>query len=161
MNGNVPLSITITDALSPYSNHSASGGTFSPSNPAAVQTNMFEFAKHLAPLLRARFPGGFEKPKDLMTVPLDDWQSSDVMWISAPCQPHCRIGKGLGDKDPRSLPFWRALEATKALANREDRPLKMVIIENSPGIMDTKKKAGTCFYKLINAWWASQMPQRT
>ena len=127
----------------------------------AVQTNMFEFAKHLAPLLRARFPGGFEKPKDLMTIPLDDWQSSDVMWISAPCQPHCRIGKGLGDKDPRSLPFWRALEATKALANREDRPLKMVIIENSPGIMDTKKKAGTCFYKLINAWWASQMPTWT
>ena len=26
MNGNVPLTITITDALSPYSNHSASGG---------------------------------------------------------------------------------------------------------------------------------------
>ena len=103
----------------------------------------------------------FTQPKDLMTIPLDDWQSSDVMWISAPCQPHCRIGKGLGDKDPRSLPFWRALEATKALANREDRPLKMVIIENSPGIMDTKKKAGTCFYKLINAWWASQMPTWT
>ena len=44
--------------LSPYSNHSASGGTFSPSNPAAVQTNMFEFAKHFGPLLRAWFPGG-------------------------------------------------------------------------------------------------------
>ena len=27
MNGNVPLTITITDALPPYSNHSASGGT--------------------------------------------------------------------------------------------------------------------------------------
>ena len=26
MGGNVPLTITITDALSPYSNHSASGG---------------------------------------------------------------------------------------------------------------------------------------
>ena len=28
MNGNVQLAITITDALSPYRNHSASGGTF-------------------------------------------------------------------------------------------------------------------------------------
>ena len=28
MNGNVQFTITITDALSPYSNHSASGGTF-------------------------------------------------------------------------------------------------------------------------------------
>ena len=28
MNENVPLTITITDAFSPYSNHSASGGTF-------------------------------------------------------------------------------------------------------------------------------------
>ena len=27
MGGNVPLTITITDAFSPYSNHSASGGT--------------------------------------------------------------------------------------------------------------------------------------
>ena len=27
MNDNVPLTITITDAFSPYSNHSASGGT--------------------------------------------------------------------------------------------------------------------------------------
>ena len=58
MNGNVPLTISIIDAFSPYSNHSASGGTFSPSNPAAVQTNMFEFAKHFGPLLRAWFPGG-------------------------------------------------------------------------------------------------------
>ena len=28
MNGNVQFTITITDALSPYSDHSASGGTF-------------------------------------------------------------------------------------------------------------------------------------
>ena len=28
MNGNVQFTITITDALPPYSNHSASGGTF-------------------------------------------------------------------------------------------------------------------------------------
>ena len=27
MGGDVPLTITITDAFSPYSNHSASGGT--------------------------------------------------------------------------------------------------------------------------------------
>ena len=27
MGGNVPLTITITEAFSPYSNHSASGGT--------------------------------------------------------------------------------------------------------------------------------------
>ena len=33
MIGNVPLTITITDALSPYSNHSASGGTFGLSSP--------------------------------------------------------------------------------------------------------------------------------
>ena len=32
MNGDVQFTITIIDALSPYSNHSASGGTFSPSN---------------------------------------------------------------------------------------------------------------------------------
>ena len=124
----------------------------------AVQTNMWEFAKHLGPLLRARFPGGFEEPKDMRAIPLHDWQSSDVMWISAPCQPHCRIGKGEGNKDARSQPFWRALEATRALANREDRPLKMVIIENSPGIMDKKTKTGECFYDLMTAWWAREMP---
>ena len=55
MGGNVPLTITITDAFSPYSNHSASGGTFGLSLWAAIQVAISFLVRrcmgtrHLAP----------------------------------------------------------------------------------------------------------------
>ena len=127
--------------------------------PAEQQVNIFEINKVLIPALQARFPNSAIQPTDIMELPLDEWADADVAWFSPPCQPHSVIGLNLGDKDERSKPFWRTLEVAQELSQRVDRPTKIFLWENAPGIL-MKKKSG-CFFKLLQAAWLENMKNFT
>ncbi len=54
---------------------------------------------------------------------------ADLWWLSPPCQPYTRRGRGLAERDPRSA----ALEHLIGLIDR-DRP-EMVVLENVPAFV--------------------------
>ena len=79
-------------------------------NPEDIRcNNIIEFDPKLLNFLRARF-GKHVKVKDIMKLKPSDFEDSDIVFGSPPCQPFNRQGKMLGCKDPRSKPFIKLVE---------------------------------------------------
>ena len=95
-------------------------------------------------------------PSDVMDIDLRDIAESEWLIMGPPCQPHTRHGKNKGGLDERCAPFFKSILIAKAL--RLKGRLSVVVIEESPGIMDNKSSTDEPFIDVIDRMWAEHMP---
>ena len=68
--------------------------------------NIVEVKANLCPYL-SHVMGRKIAPRDIMLVQKPEMEDADVVWMSPPCQPHCKIGAQAGTTDKsRWDPFY-------------------------------------------------------
>ena len=119
-----------------------------------LTNNVAENDKVLTSWLRSRF-GPAWMPRDFSAIPMAEFEDADAVIMGPPCQPFSRLGSQLGMSDPRSALFLQGIDLCEELHKRGD--LKLVVIENSPKILERMPDGRTPFDK-IQEYWGSKMP---
>ena len=94
-------------------------------------------------------------PQDLAGMDAEDFESSDGLFGGPPCIAFSMLGKGEGLYSVKGEPFLQCLAMIQVLANREERPLKWVVLENVKAFMYERSSGSAA--EEVRKWWAEYM----
>ena len=105
-----------------------------------------------------RLPGHVVWPTTIEECPPQTLDSSDGCIGTAPCITFSKAGNGENFFAYSGSLFIRQLEAIKELAQRKDRPLKWVLLENVWHIMSVNSTTKKRPWDFVTEWWRNNMP---
>ena len=117
--------------------------------------NHIEINKHVCKYLTA-LVGETVEPTSIMTIDMKDLAASDALFVGPHCQPWTRGGKGLGWKDERSKTILKSIDTAKHLD--QSGLLKVVILENTEAILESRNGAAAGIVK-VQQHWKKQLPK--
>lgn len=91
--------------------------------------------KNCQAVLRRHYPG-VPIYDDVQTIPVDELEAPDVMWISPPCQDLSQAGKREGLAGKKSGLFYDAIDVIRRLRERTGKP-ELVFMEQVPGLLSS------------------------
>ena len=116
--------------------------------------NIIETDEHVMSYLSA-MQGRTISPRDIREVIRNKtFEDCDFCVLGTPCQGFTRAGKQQGFADPRSLLFLDAIDFC-ALHRQSGYPLKMVVFENSPAILERDATGKVPMDRIAKKWKAT------